>query len=127
MRFLHESSKKAKKRWGEATYENTTLPVNSCSVPLSQNAAGFGSRIKKNGSKGKKNPNTMPCRIDEFVEEEDWDSDAVLALSSESIHCSSSARACSSSGIHGVNRAVCDRMRRPNTHSSSVSKLVVSR
>ena len=80
------------------TYEKTTLPVNSCSVPLSQNAAGLGSRMKKNGSRGKKNPNTMPCKTEELVEDDDWDNDAVLALSSESIHCSSSARACSSSG-----------------------------
>lgn len=80
------------------THENTTPPVTSISLPFSHPTAGFGSLIKKNGSNGKKKPNTMPCRIDALPDEDDWERDAVLALSRESIHCSSRARACSSSG-----------------------------
>ena len=84
------------------TYENTTLPYTSNSEPSSQNTAGFGSRKKKNGSTLKNTPVTIPCSSVE-VEDPDatCDKEAVAALSSESIHCSSKARACSSSGKLG--------------------------
>ena len=51
------------------------------------------------------NPNTMLCRTKEFVEDDDWDNDAVLTLLSESIHCSSSARRVLHLETGGVNSA----------------------
>lgn len=73
--------------------------MRSCSVPSSQNTAGLLSKKKKTGIKGKKNPSNTPETKgrDDCVDE--LESEAVPALSMESIHCSSSERACSSTSL----------------------------
>ena len=77
----------------------------SCSVPSSQNTAGLVSKKKKIGRRGRKNPKRTPDTKVREVCVDEFDSDAVPALSIESIHCSSSARACSSTTYYIVARA----------------------
>lgn len=84
-----------------ATYGKITFSVGWTSLPSSQNAAGLASRRKNRGKMGKKNPMTMPRRI--ILCADVCTSGAFPALSMESIHCSSNARACSSST--GINQA----------------------
>lgn len=73
-----------------------TLEVGSCSLSSSQNTAGFRFHIKKKGMRGKKKPMRTPWST--VVEAPPaCESVADPALSMESIHCSSSDRACSSS------------------------------
>ena len=65
----------------------------SCSGPSSQKTAGLDSWKKKKGMTGKKKPRMMPLSMEAVR-----DGDCVpVTLSMESIHCSSNARACSSS------------------------------
>lgn len=47
-----------------------TLPVDSCSLPSSQNKGGLGLRMKKKGRSGKKKPNRIPWRIEELEEDD---------------------------------------------------------
>jgi hypothetical protein len=82
--------------WQQDTHEKITFDVDSNSLSSDQNTAGLGPRRKKKGRNGKKKPRRTPCRIVEFADE-DWESVADPALSMLSIHCSSRARACSSS------------------------------
>lgn len=82
------------------THEKTVLSDVSRACPLSQNAAGLGARRKKNGRRGKKKPMMMP--LSTARARESLSADAVPEpppLPRASIHCSSSARACSSSGV----------------------------
>lgn len=79
-----------------STHEKITLLVISLSLPSSQNTAGLGFFMKKKGKIGKKNPIIVPWSIAEFVDAE-WERITLPELSIESIHCSSSARKCSSS------------------------------
>lgn len=73
-----------------------TLEAGSCSLLSSQNTAGFRFHIKKKGMRGKKKPMRTPWSM--AVEAPPaCESVADPALSMESIHCSSSDRACSSS------------------------------
>lgn len=73
-----------------------TFDGTSASALFSQNTAGLRLRRKKKGIKGKKNPRSTPCKTDDELEDEDARTDE-LPPSMLSIHCSSSARACSSS------------------------------
>jgi len=83
----------------ENAYENTVLSGVSRACPLSQNAAGLGARRKKNGRRGKKKPMMMPLSTARARELVSVDPPVdPLPLPRASIHCSSSARACSSSG-----------------------------
>ena len=76
-----------------------TLEVGSCSLSSSQNTAGFRFHMKKKGMRGKKKPMMTPWST---VAEAPPACESVAdpALSMESIHCSSSDRACSSSNCY---------------------------
>src|ERR1700722_7083304 len=91
-----KSHKDTQQKSGRNPYENITVSGDSYSLPSSQNTARWGFHMKNRGRIGKKKPKTIPWMTDE-LEEEGWDTGAVPGLSRESIHCSSRARACSSS------------------------------
>lgn len=78
----------------EPTHENTGALKVWCSLSSSQNTAGLLLRKKKKGISGKKKPSTIPLWSDDTAV---CDCELLLPPSSESIHCSSSTRACSSS------------------------------
>jgi len=78
-----------------------TLSGASTSVLSSQNADVLGFRKKKRGRMGKKKPIKVPC-IKAVFDDDPWDNEAEPTVSIESIHCSSIARACSSSEAHCV-------------------------
>jgi hypothetical protein len=93
----HSKTTRARGGVGNA-YVNTVLSGVSRACPLSQNAAGLGARKKKKGRSGKKKPTMVPLSTARARESPSADPPlAPPPLPRESIHCSSSARACSSS------------------------------
>jgi hypothetical protein len=87
---------------GEKTHEKTVLSGVSRACPLSQNAAGLGTLRKKKGRRGKKKPMMMPLSTARARESLSGDAlPEAPPLPRASIHCSSSARACSSSVLPG--------------------------
>ncbi len=98
------------------THENIEGVSASCSLPSSQNTAGLVARKKNTGMSGKKNPSRMPLWRDDTAGCE-FASEALLPPSRESIHCSSSARACSSTSRRCVSADVTNAEQSTGTYN----------
>jgi len=66
-------------------HENKTFVV-SCSLPSSQNTAGFSSCTKKKGKRGKKKPMRSPGRLEELGNDDERKAGPDSASATESIH-----------------------------------------